>query len=59
LVVLEKLAIAENFFSALRCAGVAAMKNSQVVSGALKGLGCKWSDEAATANENDFHDRRG
>jgi hypothetical protein len=35
------------------------MKNSQVVSGALKGLGCKWSDEAATANENDFHDRRG
>jgi hypothetical protein len=55
LMVLEKLAIAKNFFCALRCAGLAAMKNGYLVSALLKPLGRELSDKSAAADEKNFH----
>jgi hypothetical protein len=55
LVVLEELAIARNFFCALRCAGFAAMKDGHVMAALLKLLSGESSDETAAANEKDFH----
>jgi hypothetical protein len=55
LMVLEKLAIAKNFLCALRCAGVAAMKDCDVMPALLKLLRRKLSDKAAAADKKDLH----
>jgi hypothetical protein len=55
LMVLKKLAIAKNFFYALRRGGPAAMKDGDVMAVLLEMLGCELSDETAAANEKDFH----
>jgi hypothetical protein len=56
LMVLEKLAVAENFFSALRCIGLAAMKNCDMMAALLKLLGREASDETTAADKKDIHD---
>ena len=55
LMVLEKLAIAKNFFRALRCGGFATMKDSNVVAALLKLLRRELSDKSAAADKKNFH----
>jgi hypothetical protein len=55
LMVLEKLAISENFFRALRCGGFAAMKNGYLMSALLKLLRRELSNETAAADKKNFH----
>src|SRR3954471_12947270 len=58
LMVLEKLAIAKNFFSANRRDGFAAMKDGDVMSCLLQSFDGRWSDETRAADEKDFHNCR-
>jgi hypothetical protein len=55
LMVLEKLAIASDFFRALRCGSFSTMKDSNVVAALLKLLGYELSDEPAAADKKNFH----
>jgi hypothetical protein len=55
LMVLEKLAIAKNFFRALRCADFAPMKDSDLMAALQKLLGRELSDKSAAADKKNFH----
>jgi hypothetical protein len=55
LVVLEKLALASNFFRALRRGGFAAMKDCDVMATLQKLRGRELSDKSAAADKKNFH----
>jgi hypothetical protein len=55
LMVLKELPIPKNFFGAVRHAGFAAMENRDLMAALLKLLSRELPDEAAAADEKDFH----
>ena len=55
--VLERLAIAKNFFCIFGRAGFATMKDCDVMACLLQSFYGRWSDEAGAAYEKNFHDR--